>query len=65
MSQSPNYPFTVCRECSSGSGGGGGVSESEMKKYVDEQIGLITTDIEAALDEIIAIQNELIGGESE
>lgn len=53
-------------------GGGGGAVDTEMsdsstnavqnkviKKYVDENVG----DIEIALDNIIAIQNSLIGGE--
>lgn len=36
------------------------VQNKVIKKYVDENVG----DIETALDNIIAIQNELIGGGS-
>lgn len=36
------------------------VQNKVIKKYVDENVG----DIETALDSIIAIQNELIGGDS-
>lgn len=34
--------------------------KAEIKAYIDEQL----TDIDTALDEIIEIQNSLIGGES-
>lgn len=78
MSKKP-FPFSICEECCAsggGSGDGGGsitidtemsdtsenaVQNKVIKQYVDGYVG----DIETALDSIIAMQNELIGGESE
>ena len=37
------------------------MTEEEVKAYIDTQLG----DISSALDNIIALQNSLIGGESE
>lgn len=70
------FPFSVCKECCAESGGGSGetitidtemsdtsentVQNKVIKKYVDDK----TDDIETALDNIIVIQNELIGGET-
>lgn len=66
------YPFEVCKKCCPAGGTGGdlmldtemsdtsenAVQNKVIKAYVDG----ITGDVEAALDNIIAIQNELIGG---
>lgn len=74
MAKKP-FPFSVCEECCVGGGGTGetitidtemsdtsenAVQNKVIKKYVDD----ITGDIETALDNIIAIQNLLIGGGS-
>lgn len=72
------FPFSVCKECAGtgGGSGGGGVSitvdeqmsdtsenpvqNKVIKKYVDDNVG----NIETALNSIIAMQNELIGGDA-
>ncbi len=74
MAKKP-FPFSVCEKCCNTGGETGGgdlIIDTEMsdtsenavknkviKKYVDG----ITGDIETALDNIIAIQNSLIGGD--
>ena len=72
MAKKP-FPFKVCEQCCVGGSGGditidtamsdtseNAVQNKVIKKYVDDMAG----DIETALDNIIAIQNTLIGGGS-
>lgn len=71
MAKKP-FPFSVCKECcnDSGSGGGSIIIDTEMSdtsenavqnKVIKAYVDGITGDIETALDNIIAIQNGLMG----
>lgn len=75
MAKKP-FPFSVCEKCCNAGGGTGGgdlIIDTEMSdtsenavqnKVIKLYVDGITGDIEAGLDNIIAIQNSLIGGGS-